>query len=77
MTCYQHRDENDFWRLEGGAGGGNSEYWSPGEAVRLVHVKTNHALHSHPNAPFGSHGQQEVTGYEHRDQNDLWIGELA
>lgn len=41
-----------------------------GSSIKLMHLNTNMALHSHGNRiPSGS-GQQEVTGYWERDQND-------
>ncbi|NMO17876.1 hypothetical protein HPC49_23415 [Pyxidicoccus fallax] len=73
VTCFGENgvgDGNDNWRVEVEGGGA----WTGGKRVRLIHVATNHALHSH----FGhSHqewtrGQQEVTCYEGRDDNDWW-----
>jgi dolichyl-phosphate-mannose--protein O-mannosyl transferase len=44
-----------------------------GVPVKLRHVKTGHALHSHLiNYTTGSH-QQEVTCFHERDDNDWWI----
>jgi dolichyl-phosphate-mannose--protein O-mannosyl transferase len=41
--------------------------------VRLVHVATNAALHSHRASDARlTAGQQEVTGYAKRDVNDWW-----
>ncbi|MCY1021137.1 MIR domain-containing protein [Pyxidicoccus sp. MSG2] len=73
VTCFGDNgngDGNDNWRVEVEGGGA----WTGGKRVRLIHVGTNHALHSH----FGnSHttwtrGQQEVTCYDGRDENDWW-----
>jgi len=67
VTCYlegEQGDENDNWRVE------CDGVLQPHERLRLIHVKTNCALHSHNNQyPFG---QQEVTGYGGRDDNDFW-----
>jgi len=62
-------DSNDNWRLEL-VSGATLTY---GATVRLIHVNTNVALHSHN---YSSReflgGQQEITGYSGRDNNDLW-----
>ena len=66
-------DANDNWRLELET----DDSWDAGRRVRLIHVNTNYALHSHtctPHPEFTS-GQQEVTGYGDRDNNDWWIAE--
>lgn len=62
-------DANDDWRVESDGGG----RWRAGGRVRLVHVATGVALHSH-RAAHQQHtaGQQEVTGYDGRDDNDWW-----
>lgn len=62
-------DEGDLWKVEVAGGG----VWTTNKRVRLIHVTTNVALHSHAI----SHdtlppGQQEVTGYSGRDDNDFW-----
>ena len=73
VTCYGSNgvgDSNDNWRLEIEGGGS----WASGKRVRLVHVNTNHALHSHAgySHPQWTMGQQEVTAYADRDDNDWW-----
>jgi hypothetical protein len=73
VTCFWTNgvgDGNDNWRVEIEGGG----QWTYGKWVRLIHVNTNHALHSHePFAhPTYTAGQQEVTGFPGRDDNDLW-----
>ena len=41
--------------------------------MRLVHVATGVALHSHRRSdPQLTAGQQEVTGFDGRDGNDWW-----
>ena len=43
-----------------------------GDVIRLRHVNTGHALHSHNiNYPSGSR-QQQVTCFGGKDHNDLW-----
>lgn len=63
-------DGNDNWRLEVEGGG----TWDAGKRVRLIHVATNHALHSHRghSHPTWTAGQQEVTAFAGRDVNDWW-----
>eukprot|EP00035_Acanthoeca_spectabilis_P034897 m.31442 g.31442 ORF g.31442 m.31442 type:complete len:551 (+) comp6931_c0_seq2:2069-3721(+) len=67
VSCFEVKDKgdgNDDWRVE------SSGPVKPGEPFRLVHVATNHALHSHPiDYPFG---QQQVTCFGGRDNNDFW-----
>jgi hypothetical protein len=49
--------------------------WASGTHIRLIHVPTDHALHSHAGFvhPQWTMGQQEVTGFLGRDDNDLWF----
>ncbi|GIG21425.1 hypothetical protein Cch01nite_21490 [Cellulomonas chitinilytica] len=62
-------DGNDDWRVEVDGGGA----WLAGSRVRLVHVATGAALHSHRESdPRLTSGQDEVTGFDGRDQNDWW-----
>jgi dolichyl-phosphate-mannose--protein O-mannosyl transferase len=63
-------DSNDNWRIEVEGGG----VWKAGTRIRLIHVNSNHALHSHSgySHPQWTHGQQEVTSYVGRDDNDFW-----
>jgi dolichyl-phosphate-mannose--protein O-mannosyl transferase len=77
VTGYSGRDSNDNWKLESISGGtaDNCEdgYLRVGSQFKLIHVNTNHALHSHGiNLRTGSR-QQEVTGYSGRDDNDWWV----
>ncbi len=74
VTCFGEHgvgDGNDNWRLEIEDG---SE-WLPGLSVRLVHVNTGHGLHSHGGYAHPAHtrGQQEVTCFPWRDDNDWWV----
>ncbi|CAG9323787.1 unnamed protein product [Blepharisma stoltei] len=74
VSCYGQYgigDDNDNWRLEienGKAGDllGKNCY------IRLIHVQTGQALHSHENFKTKS-SQQEVTAHDGRDTNDLWV----
>ncbi|MBV6429016.1 MAG: hypothetical protein KIPDCIKN_03553 [Haliscomenobacter sp.] len=74
VTCFGDNgngDSNDNWRIEIEGGGA----WSSNQRVRLIHVNTNHALHSHAgwSHPDWTAGQQEVTGFGGRDDNDWWL----
>jgi C1A family cysteine protease len=74
VTCFGANgvgDWNDNWRVEVGGGG----EWSSGRHVRLIHVATHHALHSHGgfSDPVTTSDQQEVTCFSERDDNDLWF----
>jgi dolichyl-phosphate-mannose--protein O-mannosyl transferase len=63
-------DENDNWRVEVEGGG----ELLAGKQVRLIHCITNVALHSHiASRPEFLDGNQEVTGFGDRDNNDFWI----
>lgn len=69
VTCFQGEDTNNNWRLE------CASCWKKGEQIRLIHVNTNHALHSHVDQMLkvdrGDY-QQETTAFQARDSNDLW-----
>ena len=68
VTCYGHDesgDDNDNWRVE------CDGMLQPGSPFRLIHVNTNHALHSHDQTyPFSD--QQQVVGFRDRDNNDFF-----
>ena len=49
--------------------------WRIDHQLRFVHTVTHHSLHSHHGHHTHSH-QQEVTAYNHRDDNDLWQIEI-
>ena len=79
VTCFGSNgvgDGNDDWSVQTDDHGP----WLAGSSVRLVHVLTDVALHSHAgfSDPKWTLGQQEVTGFAGRDENDLWLaGDLA
>jgi hypothetical protein len=54
------------WRVEVDGGGP----WTAGDRVRLVHVASGAALHSHPHPV--AQGLNEVTAFAGRDTNDWW-----
>jgi hypothetical protein len=74
VSCYNTtnaQDTNGNWTLEvDGAG-----LLTLGKRFRLVHVNTRHALHSHEDFSHTTFtaGQQEVTCFSGRDDNDWWI----
>jgi dolichyl-phosphate-mannose--protein O-mannosyl transferase len=72
---YGYGDDNDNWKLEI-EGKGDEEYFYSGDTFKLFHVNTNHTLHSHLNHFTTESYQQEVTAYEHTDDNDFWILEI-
>lgn len=46
------------------------------DEFKLKHVETGRYLHSHPDIPSPSTGQQEVTGFggdDETDENDIWV----
>jgi TIR domain/MIR domain len=75
VSCFRSGDEwgigdfNDNWRVEEIDGGGQVWRWS--SAVKLAHEATGWVLHSHKNEYRG--GQQEVTCFSGRDNNDWWL----
>ncbi|MEV6415081.1 C1 family peptidase [Kribbella sp. NPDC051718] len=74
VTCFGADgagDGNDDWRVEVAGGGA----WTTDKQLRLIHVLTDHALHSHLgySDPQWTMGQQEVTGFAERDDNDYWF----
>ncbi len=73
VTCFGDNgngDGNDDWRVELDGSG----YWSSANRLRLIHVPSNAALHSHLGFKHSqwTAGQQEVTGFGPRDANDWW-----
>lgn len=77
VTCFGEHgvgDANDNWRIEVTIGEAGAP-WRVEHQFRLIHVGTNHALHSHHGHHTHSH-QQEVTCFSHRDDNDLWQVEV-
>lgn len=68
-------DFNDNWIVEVDGGG----RWHMSKRVRLIHAETRCALHSHAGQshPEYTTGQQEVTCFAGRDDNDWWYGEIC
>ena len=66
-------DDNDDWKVDiPGKNAGDA--WQVGDKVRLFHNGQGCTLHSHSlNYAAEATGQQEVTCYNQRDDNDLWI----
>ncbi|HZW93283.1 MAG TPA: MIR domain-containing protein [Candidatus Eremiobacteraceae bacterium] len=64
-------DTNDNWRIDVEDGG----EWRENVAIRLIHVGSGCALHSHGGHghPQFTAGQQEVTCFSDRDENDFWF----
>ncbi|MGO8988034.1 MAG: MIR domain-containing protein [bacterium] len=78
ITCFGNNgvgDLNDNWKLEIEG----NEILQTQLRLRLIHTLTNVALHSHTGAshPQWTSGQQEVTGFPLRDDNDYWIVETV
>jgi hypothetical protein len=74
VTCFGTNgggDGNDDWIVDLEGNG----LWIFDQEVRLIHVSTSKALHSHAgysNLVFTA-GEQEVTAVPKGDRNDLWI----
>jgi len=70
VTGFGGNDMNDNFRVEIQA-----PVVTQGAQMRLIHVATNHALHSHGSKFFAPIGKevQEVTCFNGRDDNDWWI----
>ncbi len=66
---------NDNWIVEVDGG----ERWYMSKRVRLIHAKTRCTLHSHAGQSHSEYttGQQEVTCFAGRDDNDWWYGEIC
>jgi len=64
-------DSNDNWRIEVDGKG----IWFEKKKIRLIHLDTNNALHSHAghSHPEFTAGQQEVTCFVERNNDDFWI----
>lgn len=62
-------DANDNWRVEMAG-----HDWRAGGRLRLIHEATNRTLHSHSGHAHSAWtaGQQEVTCFDGRDDNDWW-----
>lgn len=68
---YGFGDDNDQWRLELVHSQPGTP-WRVEHQLKLVHLATNHHLHSHHGHHTHSH-QQEVTCFGQTDDNDLWV----
>jgi hypothetical protein len=73
VTCFGNAgigDGNDNWRVEL-----EVSPWDVNRRLKLIHVPTNYALHSHRgySHPTWTRGQQEVTCFGSRDANDWWL----
>ncbi|KAG7446183.1 glycosyltransferase family 39 protein [Guyanagaster necrorhizus] len=90
ITLYPHRDSNNDWKIINASANYSPADWSteplnhiyPGARIRLRHVSTEKALHSHDIRPPISdvEFQNEVSGYGmpgfEGDGNDDWIVEI-
>ncbi|KAH9927864.1 mannosyltransferase 1 [Amylocystis lapponica] len=92
ITLYPHRDDNNVWRILNAThdevitdidwNAHPLQYITPGMRVKLTHIQTNKALHSHDVRPPISDVdfQNEVSGYGMPnfagDINDDWIVEI-
>lgn len=73
VTCFGFSgsgDSNDLWRISIEGGG----VWNDSKRVKLIHVNTDFALHSHGGQVMNdlTAFQQEVTCFSGRDENDFW-----
>lgn len=79
VSAFGHADNNDDFIVEACAKPELQTAERPplrlGEPFRLIHVNTKCALHSHDIAYAFSADCNEVTGFERRDDNDLWMAE--
>lgn len=88
ITLYPHRDENNVWRILNATtddypqydyGAQPIEYIKDGSRIKLRHISTDKALHSHEVRPPVSDVdfQNEVSGYGMTgftgDLNDDWV----
>ena len=88
ITLYPHRDSNNDWRILNATDGALEwqdaplEYIRPGMRIKLRHIATDKALHSHDHRPPVSEVdfQNEVSAYGipgfSGDANDDWIVEI-
>lgn len=90
ITLYPHRDTNNVWRVLNASENEPEvdwrshplEYLVPGARIKLRHVETDKALHSHDFRPPVSDVdfQQEVSAYGMKgflgDANDDWVVEI-
>lgn len=63
-------DTNDNWKIEIPSSGS----WIVEQGIKLIHQHTDAALHSHvASHPELTSGQNEVTAFSERDNNDWWM----
>lgn len=69
----ENTDENDVWEVLQYDEDDEQydDFWRIDQPVVLRHVATGKLLHSH-GIELNGNGQNEVTGYEGRDDNDKW-----
>ena len=69
-------DANDNWKVVTSEG---EPDWQSGSLIRLVHLRTQHALHSHQNDIILESGGwvQEVTGFKEGNRDDFWTAALC
>jgi dolichyl-phosphate-mannose--protein O-mannosyl transferase len=73
VTAFLDRDLNDVWVIRDC----RSHPVKHGDVFRLQHHLTGMYLHSHPNIPAPlTTSQQEVTGWQGKDSNDMWRVEV-
>eukprot|EP01089_Gocevia_fonbrunei_P016158 TRINITY_DN493_c0_g4_i1.p1 TRINITY_DN493_c0_g4~~TRINITY_DN493_c0_g4_i1.p1 ORF type:complete len:201 (-),score=41.82 TRINITY_DN493_c0_g4_i1:75-677(-) len=76
VTGYGGGDKNDNWRIEEINGGKTGKKITNQEVLRLVHVQTNHSLHSHNHnfdvQPGNSQGEVTCWPLNKKDNNDQW-----
>lgn len=72
---YESTDDSDNWRIviEGVE---NNEIWNKDHTVSVIHVNTEHRLHSNQRV-FPDSKLQEVCGHTGKDYNDYWRVELV
>eukprot|EP01089_Gocevia_fonbrunei_P016159 TRINITY_DN493_c0_g5_i1.p2 TRINITY_DN493_c0_g5~~TRINITY_DN493_c0_g5_i1.p2 ORF type:complete len:287 (-),score=57.88 TRINITY_DN493_c0_g5_i1:113-973(-) len=76
VTGFGGGDNNDDWRIEEINGGKQGHAVTNTELIRLVHVHTNHSLHSHDHnfdvQPGNSQGEVTCWPLNKKDNNDQW-----
>jgi dolichyl-phosphate-mannose--protein O-mannosyl transferase len=77
VTCFAHRDGNDFFIVEHLPSQPRGGRVPDGSQIRLRHEATGRYLHSHGGIGSPCTGQQEVTCYGGNDSNDYWGLEVA
>jgi hypothetical protein len=73
VTLYENQDSNDNFKVEVDQPNVFGNGWQTSSLVRLIHMGTGRALHSHEIILNDRPRSQEVTTYQFRDDNDFWI----